>query len=69
MVHLPVHASWLSQVEVCFSVLQCKLLIPNEFAYLTILASRILAFQNCIALPPGRSTESSTRTHLTNLRR
>jgi hypothetical protein len=45
MVHLPVHASWLNQVEVYFSVLQRKLLVPDDFADLGILASQILAFE------------------------
>ena len=31
MVHLPVHASWLNQVEVYFSVIQRKLLTPDDF--------------------------------------
>jgi DDE superfamily endonuclease len=30
MVHLPVHASWLNQVEVYFSVIQRKLLTPGR---------------------------------------
>jgi hypothetical protein len=45
MVHLPVHASWLNQVEVYFSVLQRKLLVPDDFADLDILATQILAFE------------------------
>jgi hypothetical protein len=32
LVHTPVHASWLNQVEIYFSVIQRKLLTPNEFA-------------------------------------
>ena len=45
MVHLPVHASWLNQIEVYFSVIQRKLLVPDDFADLGILASQILAFE------------------------
>jgi hypothetical protein len=45
MVHLPVHASWLNQVEVYFFVLQRKLLVPDDFADLDILATQILAFE------------------------
>jgi hypothetical protein len=30
MIHLPVHASWLNQVEIYFSVVQRKLLIPDH---------------------------------------
>ena len=45
MVHLPVHASWLNQVEVYFSVLQRKLLTPDDFEDLGELAAQILAFE------------------------
>ena len=38
MVHLPVHASWLNQIEIYFSVLQRKLLTPDDFADLDDLA-------------------------------
>jgi transposase len=45
MVHLPVHASWLNQVEVYFSVIQRKLLTPDDFEDLDELAAQILAFE------------------------
>jgi hypothetical protein len=45
LVHLPIHASWLNQVEVYFSVVQRKALTPNDFASLEELAERLLAFQ------------------------
>jgi hypothetical protein len=45
MVHLPVHASWLNQVEVYFSVIQRKLLTPDDFEDLDELATQILAFE------------------------
>ena len=31
MIHLPVHASWLNQIEIHFSVVQRKVLTPNDF--------------------------------------
>jgi transposase len=46
LVHLPVHASWLNQVEIYFSILQRKAISPADFADLDDLATRILAFQN-----------------------
>lgn len=46
LVHLPVHASWLNQVEICFSIVQRKAITPNDFADLDDLAQRILAFQD-----------------------
>lgn len=46
LVHLPVHASWLNQVEIYFSVIQRKVLTPNDFSSLAQVADRLLAFQN-----------------------
>ena len=45
MVHTPVHASWLNQVEVYFSVIQRKLLTPDNFTGLDQLAEQITAFE------------------------
>lgn len=45
LVHLPVHASWLNQIEIYFSILQRKALTPRHFRDLGELAERILAFQ------------------------
>lgn len=45
LVHLPVHASWLNQIEIFFSILQRKVLTPNDFESLLVLEDRILAFQ------------------------
>jgi transposase len=45
LVHLPIHASWLNQVEIYFSVLQRKAISPVDFADLDALADR-LAFQD-----------------------
>lgn len=44
-VHGPVHASWLNQIEIYFSILERKALTPNDFESLESLASRILDFQ------------------------
>ncbi len=45
MIHLPVHASWLNQVEV-YSVLQRKLLTADDFEGLDELAEQIIAFES-----------------------
>jgi len=45
-VHGPVHASWLNQIEIYFSILERKALIPNDFDSLESLARRILGFQH-----------------------
>jgi len=41
---LPVHASWLDQIEIVFSLLQKKVLMPNDFDTLGHVEHRILAF-------------------------
>jgi hypothetical protein len=45
VVHTPVHASWLNQVEIYFSVVERKLLTPNDFSSLTHLQGKLLDFQ------------------------
>jgi len=44
-VHLPVHSSWLNQIEVYFSIIQRKVLTPNDFTSLDDVADRLAAFQ------------------------
>jgi len=46
LVHTPVHASWMNQVEIYFSILQRKVLTPNHFNSLKDLERTILAFQD-----------------------
>lgn len=46
LVHGPVHASWLNQIEIFFSVVQRKVLTPNDFPSLQVLEQRLLAFQS-----------------------
>jgi hypothetical protein len=45
-VHGPVHASWLNQIEIYFSIVQRKVLTPNDFPSLAAVEQRLLAFQN-----------------------
>lgn len=44
LVHLPVHASWLNQIEIVFSVIQRKVIKPADFADLSALADRLVRF-------------------------
>ena len=44
LIHLPVHASWLNQAELFFSIVQRKALTPNDFATLPELARRLTDF-------------------------
>ncbi len=43
-VHTPRHATWLNQIEIYFSIVQRKVLTPNEFATLAALEHYLLAF-------------------------
>jgi DDE superfamily endonuclease len=45
LVHLPIHASWLNQIEIYFSIVQRKVLTPNDFADLVEVERRLLGFQ------------------------
>jgi transposase len=44
MIHTPVHASWLNQVEIFFSITQKKVVTPNDFASTGKLSQTLLAF-------------------------
>jgi hypothetical protein len=44
-VHSPVHASWLNQIEIYFSIVQRKALTPNDFSSLLEVEERLLHFQ------------------------
>jgi transposase len=44
MIHTPVHASWLNQIEIFFSIVQKKVVSPNDFASLDDLSATLLAF-------------------------
>jgi DDE superfamily endonuclease len=45
LVHTPIHASWLNQIEIYFSIVQRKVLTPNDFRSLTAVKDRLLNFQ------------------------
>ena len=69
LIHLPAHASWLDQAEIYFSVVQRKVLTPNDFAHLDQIRDRLAAFEaryNAIARP---FTWKFTRTDLSDLLR
>lgn len=46
LVHLPVHASWLNQIEIVFSIIQRKVIKPADFADLDALADRLRRFED-----------------------
>jgi hypothetical protein len=54
LVHLPFYASWLNQIEIVFSVIQRKVLTPNDFVSLQAVVDRLDDFEhhyNQIAKP------------------
>ncbi|MGW4985419.1 IS630 family transposase [Streptomyces mirabilis] len=46
LVHTPVHASWVNQIEVFFSIVQRKVVSPNDFTDLTQVRHRLRAFED-----------------------
>jgi DDE superfamily endonuclease len=72
LVHLPTHASWLNQVEVYFSILQRKVLTPNDFPDLAAVEERLTAFAaryNDTAVPfDWRFTRADLEARLADLR-
>jgi transposase len=46
LVHTPVHASWLNQCEIYFSIIQRKVVTPNDFYDLADVENKLMAFQN-----------------------
>jgi len=44
MIHTPLHASWLNQIEIFFSVIQKKVVTPNDFDSLGQLSATLLGF-------------------------
>jgi transposase len=45
LVHTPIHASWLNQIEIYFSIVQRKVLTPNDFSSLSQLEQCLMDFQ------------------------
>ena len=66
-VHTPVHASWLNQIEIYFSVLQRKVLTPNAFTTLAELQDRLMRFQEHYAAVARPFEWKFTRRDLTGL--
>jgi transposase len=71
MIHTPVHASWLNQVEIFFSIVQRKVVSPNDFADTEQLADTLLAFidrYNATATPfEWKYTAADLHRHLARL--
>lgn len=67
LVQLPVHASWLNQVEIYFPVIQRKVLTPNDFAGLAGAGSRLAAFERRYELAAEPFEWRFTRSDLAEL--
>ena len=63
----PVHASWLNQIEIYFSIVQRKVLAPNELGDLPALQQRLLDFQTHYAQAATPFEWKFTRNDLTQL--
>ncbi len=46
MVHTPIHASWTNQIEIYFSIVQRKVVQPNDFTDLAEVRDRLRAFED-----------------------
>ncbi len=67
LVHLPRHASWLNQIEIYFSIVQRKVLTPNDFMSLAEVKHRLLAFQQRYERIATPFEWKFTRKHLAKL--
>jgi DDE superfamily endonuclease len=67
LVHTPVHASWLNQVEIYFSIIQWKVLTPNDFADLEAIRLRLALYETLSNQSPTPFQWKFDRTKLTAL--
>jgi DDE superfamily endonuclease len=66
LLHTPVHASWLNQVEIYFSIIQRKVLTPNDFANLASIRLRLALYEDLTNKQPKPFAWKFTRDDLTN---
>jgi hypothetical protein len=66
LVHTPVHASWLNQVEVYFSIIQRKVLTPNDFPSLDAIRLRLSLYEELTNRCPRPFEWKFTRQKLAN---
>jgi len=66
LVHTPVHASWLNQVEIYFSIIQRKVLTPNDFATLDAIRLRLALYEELSNRTPSPFAWKFTRQDLLN---
>jgi hypothetical protein len=66
LVHTPVHASWLNQVEIYFSIIQRKVLTPNDFENLDAVRLRLRLYEELTNRQPKPFAWGFTRQDLTD---
>lgn len=64
LVHTPVHASWLNQVEIYFSIIQRKVLTPNDFTNLEAIRLRLALYEQLTNRQPQPFAWKFTRQDL-----
>lgn len=67
LLHTPIHASWLNQVEIYFSIIQRKVLTPNDFDSLLEIAIRLALYEELSNQTPAPFNWKFDRTKLTAL--
>ena len=65
--HTPVHASWLNQVEIYFSMVQRKVLTPNDFADLAEVEMRLRLYEKLTNRQPTPFNWKFTKSDLFEL--
>ena len=66
LLHTPKHASWLNQVEIYFSIIQRKVLTPNDFPSLAALRLRLALYEELSNRTPKSFKWKFTRKELEN---
>ena len=66
LVHTPIHASWLNQVEIYFSIIQRKVLTPNNFPTLDAVRVRLALYEELSNRTPRPFAWKFTRQDLLN---
>jgi transposase len=61
LIHLPKHASWLNQIEIVFSIIQRKVVTPNDFTNLDQISDRLGAFEHRYNERPNRRLDLHPR--------
>jgi hypothetical protein len=67
VIHLPIHASWLNQIEIYFSIVQRKAWMPDDCSSIEAAEARIMGFQRHYQAVARPFEWKFTREDLTNL--